>query len=147
MPTFFKGPSKGLLRPRGVSFAGGGDGDEGDKDDGDPDEPGEFGGVLAGGVAGTGPVVLGALHSLHFWHSLFQCVALQDSTWHVQATFFFEAFSASVVDLFVTSFVSAVICLVSWSFAEGRASRGSPHVSQKRCQGRLPSPQVLQYQI
>ena len=134
-------------------FAGGGDGDEGDKDDGDSDEPAALGGVLAGGVAGTGPVVLVALHSLHFWHSLFQCMALQDSTWHVQATFFFEAFSASALALFafflrdVTSFVSAVIFLVSWSFAEGSASRGSSHVSQKRCQGKLPSPQVFQYQI
>ena len=72
IPTLFREPSQGLLRPRGVSWAGGGDGDEGDKDEGDPDEPAAFGGVLAGVVDGTGPVVRGVLQSLQVWHSLFQ---------------------------------------------------------------------------
>ena len=51
--------------------------------------------------------------------------------------FFFGSFSAAVVALLacflsvVTSFVSAVICLLSWdSLAEGRDVRGSPRVSQ-----------------
>ena len=69
MLTFFREPSRALLRPRGVSFEEGGEGEDdanGD-DDGDPDEPAAFALGVVG--VGTGPATRGVLQSLQVLHS------------------------------------------------------------------------------
>ena len=71
IPTRFKAPSSGLLRPSGVSLDGDCDGEDDDKDEVGPDwlaGPDAF----VGGVDGSGPVKRDALQSLQVWHALFQ---------------------------------------------------------------------------